>query len=84
MNDTEQLADERLDALISKLERAAEQLRSGELEPGRGRDAGRGLRGDWRARPRPSSSSARAGRSPIGGGFEPLRQARTRCCSGRS
>ncbi|MGO9247984.1 MAG: hypothetical protein ACLQQB_05725 [Solirubrobacteraceae bacterium] len=33
MNDTEQLVDERLDALISKLERAAEQLRSGELSP---------------------------------------------------
>jgi hypothetical protein len=31
MNDTEQLVDERLDDLISRLERAAEQLRSGEL-----------------------------------------------------
>ncbi len=31
MNDAEQLVDERLDDLISKLERAAEQLRSGEL-----------------------------------------------------
>jgi hypothetical protein len=33
MNDTEQDRDERLDDLISKLERAAEQLRSGELSP---------------------------------------------------
>ncbi|HEY2283611.1 MAG TPA: hypothetical protein VGH60_08700 [Solirubrobacteraceae bacterium] len=31
MNDSEQLVDERLDDLISRLERAAEQLRSGEL-----------------------------------------------------
>jgi hypothetical protein len=31
MNDSEQLIDERLDDLIAKLERAAEQLRSGEL-----------------------------------------------------
>ncbi len=33
MNETEQLTDERLDDLIAKLERAAEQLRSGELSP---------------------------------------------------
>ncbi len=33
MNETEQIVDERLDELISKLERAAEQLRSGELTP---------------------------------------------------
>jgi len=33
MNETEQLVDERLDDLIAKLERAAEQLRSGELSP---------------------------------------------------
>jgi hypothetical protein len=31
MNETERIVDERLDELISKLERAAEQLRSGEL-----------------------------------------------------
>lgn len=31
MNDTEQIVDGRLDEVISKLERAAEQLRSGEL-----------------------------------------------------
>ncbi len=31
MNDTEQVLDERLDNLIAELERAAEQLRSGEL-----------------------------------------------------
>lgn len=31
MNETEQVVDERLDDLISRLERAAEQLRSGEL-----------------------------------------------------
>ena len=30
---TEQVVDERLDDLISRLERAAEQLRSGELSP---------------------------------------------------
>lgn len=30
---TEQVVDERLDELISRLERAAEQLRSGELSP---------------------------------------------------
>ena len=35
---------ERLDELIARLERAAEQLRSGELSAGRGRDDGRGLR----------------------------------------
>ncbi|HYM45481.1 MAG TPA: hypothetical protein VES65_04885 [Solirubrobacteraceae bacterium] len=33
MNETERIVDERLDELISKLERAAEQLRSGELSP---------------------------------------------------
>lgn len=33
MNETEQAPDERLDDLISQLERAAEQLRSGELSP---------------------------------------------------
>ena len=33
MNETEQVVDERLDDLISRLERAAEQLRSGELSP---------------------------------------------------
>jgi hypothetical protein len=33
MNDTERIVDERLDELIAKLERAAEQLRSGELSP---------------------------------------------------
>lgn len=33
MNETEQLVDERLDDLIDRLERAAEQLRSGELSP---------------------------------------------------
>jgi hypothetical protein len=33
MNDSEQLVDERLDDLIARLERAAEQLRSGELTP---------------------------------------------------
>ncbi len=31
MNETERIVDERLEELISKLERAAEQLRSGEL-----------------------------------------------------
>jgi hypothetical protein len=31
MNESEQLVDERLDDLIARLERAAEQLRSGEL-----------------------------------------------------
>ncbi len=31
MSETEQIVDRRLDELISKLERAAEQLRSGEL-----------------------------------------------------
>jgi hypothetical protein len=31
MNDSEQLVDARLDDLIARLERAAEQLRSGEL-----------------------------------------------------
>jgi hypothetical protein len=31
MNETEQVVDERLDDLIGRLERAAEQLRSGEL-----------------------------------------------------
>ena len=44
MNDTEQIVDERLDEVIGRLERAAEQLRSGELIAGRGRDPGRGLR----------------------------------------
>ena len=33
MNETEQIIDARLDGLISSLERAAEQLRSGELTP---------------------------------------------------
>ncbi len=33
MNETERIVDERLDELISRLERAAEQLRSGELSP---------------------------------------------------
>jgi hypothetical protein len=33
MNETEQVVDERLDDLIDRLERAAEQLRSGELTP---------------------------------------------------
>lgn len=33
MNETEQVVDERLDDLIGRLERAAEQLRSGELTP---------------------------------------------------
>jgi hypothetical protein len=33
MNETEQIIDARLDGLISNLERAAEQLRSGELSP---------------------------------------------------
>jgi hypothetical protein len=33
MNESEQIVDNRLDELISKLERAAEQLRSGELTP---------------------------------------------------
>jgi len=33
MNESEQIVDEHLDDLISKLERAAEQLRSGELTP---------------------------------------------------
>jgi hypothetical protein len=33
MNESEQIVDERLDEVISKLERAAEQLRSGELTP---------------------------------------------------
>ncbi len=33
MNETERIVDERLDELIAKLERAAEQLRSGELSP---------------------------------------------------
>jgi hypothetical protein len=33
MNETEQVMDERLDDLIGRLERAAEQLRSGELTP---------------------------------------------------
>jgi hypothetical protein len=31
MNESERIVDERLDELIGKLERAAEQLRSGEL-----------------------------------------------------
>ena len=31
MNESERIVDERLDELISRLERAAEQLRSGEL-----------------------------------------------------
>ena len=51
---------EHLDELIARLERAAEQLRSGELLPGRGRDAGRGLRRAGQPRPRRSSSSSRA------------------------
>jgi hypothetical protein len=33
MNETERIVDERLDEVISRLERAAEQLRSGELSP---------------------------------------------------
>jgi hypothetical protein len=33
MSESEQIVDERLDEVISKLERAAEQLRSGELTP---------------------------------------------------
>jgi hypothetical protein len=33
MNDPETMMDERLDDVISQLERAAEQLRSGELTP---------------------------------------------------
>lgn len=33
MNESEQIVDEQLDEVISKLERAAEQLRSGELTP---------------------------------------------------
>jgi hypothetical protein len=33
MSDTEQVVDKHLDELIAKLERAAEQLRSGELSP---------------------------------------------------
>ena len=33
MNETEQIIDARLDGLVSNLERAAEQLRSGELSP---------------------------------------------------
>jgi hypothetical protein len=33
MNETQEAPNERLDELISQLERAAEQLRSGELSP---------------------------------------------------
>jgi hypothetical protein len=33
MSETEQAPDERLDGLVAQLERAAEQLRSGELSP---------------------------------------------------
>ena len=58
----EQREHEHLDDLIARLERAAEQLRSGELSPGRGGDDGRGLRGARRRRRRPSSSSSRAPR----------------------
>ena len=75
MNDTEQIVDERLDELISQLERAAEQLRSGELSS----DAAATLVEDcagWRgeaAAELERRARAEVSRSP---------PARTRCCSG--
>ena len=65
---------EHLDDLITRLERAAEQLRSGELSARRGGDAGRGLRGAGHAGGGRARAAARAPRSPR------RRPARTRCC----
>ena len=52
-----------LDDLVERLERAAEQLRTGDLSARRRRRPGRGLRRARRRRPRPSSSAWRARRA---------------------